>query len=164
MGGAAPSWVKVGVLSNTIWPREWHVGFFERDGCTTWWTRRLHQRGPWTKPSPLAFQAAMEAVGVSDPAACVYVGDRLFDDVWGAHHAGCGRSTSRTPRSPQARSATPRRADATITSLREVPAVVRRSAPPEHGPGVVLSVGLLQLRALQEHASGSYFPRPGSNA
>jgi putative hydrolase of the HAD superfamily len=30
----------------------------------------------------------MAAVGVDDPARCVYVGDRLFDDVWGAHNAG----------------------------------------------------------------------------
>ena len=30
----------------------------------------------------------MEAVGVTDPARCVYVGDRLFDDIWGAHNAG----------------------------------------------------------------------------
>ncbi|WP_278256270.1 HAD family hydrolase [Nocardioides convexus] len=43
---------------------------------------------PWTKPSPDAFRAAMDAVGVTDPARCVYVGDRLFDDVWGAQHAG----------------------------------------------------------------------------
>ena len=37
---------------------------------------------------PAAFGAAMDAVGVSDPARCVYVGDRLFDDVWGAQSAG----------------------------------------------------------------------------
>ena len=43
---------------------------------------------PWTKPSPRASQAAMAAVGATDPARCVYVGDRLFDDVWGAHQAG----------------------------------------------------------------------------
>ena len=43
---------------------------------------------PWTKPSPHAFRAAMDAVGASDPGRCVYVGDRLFDDVWGAHNAG----------------------------------------------------------------------------
>ena len=43
---------------------------------------------PWTKPSPRAFRAAMDAVGVTDPTRCVYVGDRLFDDVWGAHNAG----------------------------------------------------------------------------
>ena len=30
----------------------------------------------------------MEAVGVSDASRCVYVGDRLFDDVWGAKNAG----------------------------------------------------------------------------
>jgi putative hydrolase of the HAD superfamily len=30
----------------------------------------------------------MERVGVTDPARCVYVGDRLFDDVWGAQRAG----------------------------------------------------------------------------
>ena len=30
----------------------------------------------------------MDAVGVDDPARCVYVGDRLFDDIWGAHNAG----------------------------------------------------------------------------
>jgi putative hydrolase of the HAD superfamily len=30
----------------------------------------------------------MAAVGATDPARCVYVGDRLFDDVWGARNAG----------------------------------------------------------------------------
>jgi len=30
----------------------------------------------------------MEAVGVDDPSQAVYVGDRLFDDVFGAQRAG----------------------------------------------------------------------------
>ena len=30
----------------------------------------------------------MMAVGVDDPAACVYVGDRPFEDVHGAQRAG----------------------------------------------------------------------------
>jgi putative hydrolase of the HAD superfamily len=30
----------------------------------------------------------MEAVGATDPARCVYVGDRLFDDIWGAQQVG----------------------------------------------------------------------------
>ena len=30
----------------------------------------------------------MEAVGVTDPARCVFVGDRLFDDIWGADQVG----------------------------------------------------------------------------
>ena len=81
--------VKVGVLSNTIWPRAWHRGFFERDGVLDLVDGDVYTSEiPWTKPSPRAFGAAMEAVGVTDPARCVYVGDRLFDDVWGAQNAG----------------------------------------------------------------------------
>lgn len=81
--------VKVGVLSNTIWPRAWHVGFFERDGVAHLIDGDVYTSEiPWTKPSPLAFRAAMDAVGATDPARCVYVGDRLFDDVWGAQQAG----------------------------------------------------------------------------
>ncbi len=81
--------IKIGVLSNTIWPREWHRGFFERDGVLGLIDGDVYSSEiPWTKPAPEAFQAAMEAVGVSDPSRCVYVGDRLFDDVWGAQSAG----------------------------------------------------------------------------
>ncbi len=81
--------IKVGVLSNTIWPREWHRGFFERDGVLDLLDGDVYSSEiPWTKPAPEAFRAAMEAVGVTDPARCVYVGDRLFDDVWGAQSAG----------------------------------------------------------------------------
>lgn len=81
--------LKVGVLSNTIWPREWHEGFFRRDGVDHLIDGAVYTSEiAWTKPSPLAFRAALDAIGVVDPARCVYVGDRLFDDVWGAHNAG----------------------------------------------------------------------------
>jgi putative hydrolase of the HAD superfamily len=81
--------VKVGVLSNTIWPRSWHEGFFERDGVADLIDGDVYTSEiPWTKPSPDAFRAAMAAVGVSDPARCVYVGDRLYDDIWGAKGVG----------------------------------------------------------------------------
>ncbi len=81
--------LRVGVLSNTIWPRAWHVAIFERDGVYDLIDGDIYTSEiPWTKPSPLAFRSAMEAVGVSDPARCVYVGDRLFDDVWGAQQVG----------------------------------------------------------------------------
>ena len=64
--------VKVGVLSNTVWPREWHVGFFERDGGYDLVDGDVYSSEiPWTKPSPRAFEAAMQAVGVTDPSACV---------------------------------------------------------------------------------------------
>ncbi|CAN5693812.1 hypothetical protein BH11ACT8_BH11ACT8_20810 [soil metagenome] len=81
--------IKVGVLSNTIWPRSWHRGFFERDAVLDLIDGDVYSSEiPWTKPSPRAFGAAMDAVGASDPARCVYVGDRLYDDIWGAHNAG----------------------------------------------------------------------------
>jgi len=81
--------LRIGVLSNTIWPRAWHVGFFERDGVYDLIEGDVYTSEiPWTKPSPRAFAAAMEALGVRDPARCVYVGDRLYDDVWGAQQAG----------------------------------------------------------------------------
>jgi putative hydrolase of the HAD superfamily len=81
--------IRVGVLSNTIWPRTWHRGFFARDGVLDLLDGDVYTSEiPWTKPQPLAFLAAVEAVAVEDPARCVYVGDRLFDDVWGAQQAG----------------------------------------------------------------------------
>lgn len=81
--------IKVGVLSNTIWPRAFHEGIFERDGVGHLIDGDVYTSEiPWTKPSPLAFAAAMDAVGATDPARCVYVGDRLFDDIWGAQNAG----------------------------------------------------------------------------
>jgi len=81
--------IAVGVLSNTIWPREWHRGFFERDDVLHLIDGDVYTSEiPWTKPSRRAFLAAMQAVGASDPARCVYVGDRLFDDVFGARQAG----------------------------------------------------------------------------
>jgi putative hydrolase of the HAD superfamily len=81
--------IRVGVLSNTIWPREWHRGFFERDGVLDLIDGDVYTSEiPWTKPAPEAFRAAVEALGLTDPTRCVYVGDRLFDDVWGAQNAG----------------------------------------------------------------------------
>jgi putative hydrolase of the HAD superfamily len=81
--------IKVGVLSNTIWPRAWHEGFFRRDGVLDLIDGDVYtSEVPWTKPSPHAFRAALDAVRASDPARCVYVGDRLFDDVYGAQNAG----------------------------------------------------------------------------
>ena len=118
--------LKVGVLSNTIWPRAWHVGFFERDGVYDLIDGDVYSSEiPWTKPSPLAFEAAMAAVGVPDPAVCVYVGDRLFDDVWGAHNAGLKAIhipfSAIPPEQIGHSEGTP---DAVVHSLAEIPATV----------------------------------------
>lgn len=81
--------IRIGVLSNTIWPRAWHDEIFARDGVDHLIDGAVYTSEiPWTKPAPEAFLAAMAAVGVDDPGACVFVGDRLFDDIWGAANAG----------------------------------------------------------------------------
>jgi putative hydrolase of the HAD superfamily len=122
--------LRVGVLSNTIWPREWHVGFFERDGVYDLVDGDVYTGEiPWTKPSPQAFGAAMASVGVQDAAACVYVGDRLYDDIWGAHQAGLRAihvPHSTIPANQVGHSEG--EPDAVVHTLSEVPAAVRRLA------------------------------------
>jgi putative hydrolase of the HAD superfamily len=81
--------VRVGVLSNTMWPRSWHDDVFRRDGVLDLIDGAVYTSEiDWTKPHQEAFRAAMGAVGVSDPSRCVFVGDRPFDDVHGAQRAG----------------------------------------------------------------------------
>jgi putative hydrolase of the HAD superfamily len=81
--------IRVGVLSNTMWPRSWHEEVFRRDGVLDLIDGAVYSSEiDRTKPHPEAFRAAMAAVGVSDPAACVFVGDRPYDDVHGARQAG----------------------------------------------------------------------------
>jgi putative hydrolase of the HAD superfamily len=120
--------LRVGVLSNTVWPRAWHAGFFVRDGVYDLVDGDVYSSEvPWTKPSPRAFLAAMEAVGVDDPAACVYVGDRLYDDVWGAHRAGMRAvhvPHSRIPAEQVGHTeGTP---DGVVDRLADLPALLRR--------------------------------------
>ncbi len=81
--------IKVGILSNTVWPRAWHEELFRRDGVLHLIDGDVYTSEiPWTKPAPEAFGAAMASVGATDPASCAFVGDRLFDDIWGAANAG----------------------------------------------------------------------------
>ncbi|MGI5168282.1 HAD family hydrolase [Spirillospora sp. CA-253888] len=81
--------IKVGVLSNTMWSREWHERIFARDRVLDLLDGAVYSSEiPWTKPHPKAFRAAMDAVGASDPESCVFVGDRPYDDVHGAKSAG----------------------------------------------------------------------------
>jgi len=80
--------VRVGVLSNTIWPREYHRGVFERDGVLDLIDADIYSSElDWTKPHPEAFRAAAAALGV-DPSETVYVGDRPFEDIHGSQLAG----------------------------------------------------------------------------
>ncbi len=81
--------VKVGVLSNTLWPRTWHEDVFRRDGVLDLIDGAVYSSEiDWAKPHPEAFRAAMAAVGASEPTRCVFVGDRPWDDIYGAKSVG----------------------------------------------------------------------------
>ena len=93
--GVRPLWeglrdrgARIGILSNTIWPRDYHRGIFERDGVLDLIDGDVYSSEiDHVKPAPEAFRAACAAVD-ADPANTVYVGDRLYEDVFGPHRAG----------------------------------------------------------------------------
>jgi putative hydrolase of the HAD superfamily len=110
--------IRVGVLSNTMWPRSAHERVFLRDQVLDLIDGAVYSSEiPWAKPHPEAFRAAMAAVGVDDPAACVFVGDRPYDDVHGAKSAGMRAVLVPNAHVPAFGAAVP---DAVITSLAEL--------------------------------------------
>jgi putative hydrolase of the HAD superfamily len=116
--------IKVGVLSNTVWPRALHERVFHRDGVLELIDGAVYSSEiPYTKPHPEAFLAAMAAIGVTDPASCVFVGDRPFDDIYGAGRVGM--RTVFIPHSglPAFAGSVP---DAVISRLAELPALLDR--------------------------------------
>jgi putative hydrolase of the HAD superfamily len=110
--------VKIGVLSNTLWPRSWHEDVFRRDGVLDLIDGAVYSSEiDWTKPHPEAFLAAMAAVGVSDPGRCVFVGDRPWDDIHGAQSVGMRAVLVPNSDVPTFADASP---DAVINSLAEL--------------------------------------------
>jgi putative hydrolase of the HAD superfamily len=116
--------IRIGVLSNTLWPRSMHDECFVRDQVLDLIDGTVYSSElPWTKPHPEAFRAAMAAVGEDDPAACVFVGDRPFDDVHGAKGIGMRAVLIRNSTVPAYEAAVP---DAIITRLSELPGYLDR--------------------------------------
>jgi putative hydrolase of the HAD superfamily len=114
--------IRIGVLSNTMWPRSWHEQVFRRDGVLELIDGAVYSSEiDWTKPHPEAFLAAMRAVGAAEPAACVFVGDRPYDDVHGAKSLGMRAvliPNSDVPRCPGAEP------DAVLSRLADLPALL----------------------------------------
>jgi putative hydrolase of the HAD superfamily len=81
--------LRIGLLSNTHWPRGFHERFLERDGLAALIDARLYtSEMEFQKPHPSAFVAALDALGVVDPSTAVFVGDRPWDDISGARAVG----------------------------------------------------------------------------
>lgn len=80
--------LRVGVLSNTLWPRWHHEAVFSRDGLTPFIDAAVYSSEiPFAKPHAEAFRAIVRAVGTV-PERAVFVGDRPWDDIHGAQQAG----------------------------------------------------------------------------
>jgi putative hydrolase of the HAD superfamily len=119
--------LRIGLLSNTHWPRAFHERFLERDGLAELIDARLYtSEMPFQKPHTSAFEAARRALDVERPDRAVFVGDRPWDDMVGARKAGL-RTVLRRNRHVPAADIEP---DAVIDALPELIAVVDRWAGP----------------------------------
>jgi putative hydrolase of the HAD superfamily len=80
--------IRIGVLSNTLWPRTEHERVFRRDGVASLIDAAVYTSEiEWTKPHPKAFHTVLDALGVA-PEETVFVGDRPWDDIAGAQGVG----------------------------------------------------------------------------
>lgn len=113
--------LKTALLSNTHWPREFHEMLLERDGLAEFIDARVYSSElTHVKPHPIAFRAALKALDVR-PARAVFVGDRRYDDVFGAQSSGMRAVLVRPGPENDDYSVTP---DATIESLSALVGVV----------------------------------------
>jgi putative hydrolase of the HAD superfamily len=113
--------LRIGLLSNTHWPRAFHERFLERDGLAELIDARLYtSEMPFQKPHTSAFEAALRALDVDRAECAVFVGDREWDDVVGARRTGM-RTVLRRNRQVPAYDVEP---DAVIAALPELIAVV----------------------------------------
>lgn len=79
---------RVGVLSNTMWPRSHHEEVFARDDLDDLIDAAVYTSElPVAKPHLDAFRSILGALDVT-AAEAVFVGDRLWDDILGAQQAG----------------------------------------------------------------------------
>ena len=114
--------LRIGMLSNTHWPRAFHERFLERDGLVDLIDARLYtSEMPFQKPHPSAFLAAARALGVESEDA-VFVGDRPWDDISGAQSTGMRTVLRPNPVAPPIAGIQP---DAEIRRLPELVDLVR---------------------------------------
>ena len=112
--------LRTGLLSNTHWPREQHESWLARDGLLDLLDARVYTSDlDVVKPHEDAFRALLDAVGV-DAHEAVFVGDRLWDDVYGAARLGMRTVWIRNDEVPPY-DVTP---DATVDTLAELVEVI----------------------------------------
>jgi putative hydrolase of the HAD superfamily len=105
--------LRVGLLTDTRWPPDWHARWLARDGLLGLLDARIYTSElPFSKPHPGAFHTVLAALRIHDPRSVVFVGDRLDADVAGARGVGMRAvlldDGAERPSSPQAAAAAPR--------------------------------------------------------
>jgi putative hydrolase of the HAD superfamily len=113
--------LRVGLLSNTHWPRAFHEDLLAKDGLDGLIDARVYTSElDWVKPHPAAFRAVLDELGVEAPPSAVFVGDRPYDDMRGARQSGMRavwRANDHTPGGEHV-------SDAVIASLTEIPPLI----------------------------------------
>jgi len=105
--------LRLGLLSNTHWPPEWHERILQRDGLLELIDERVYTSElAHNKPHREAFQAILTRLAV-EPQHAVMVGDRPIDDIAGARAIGMRAVLLPNEAVP----AGPVAPDATITNL-----------------------------------------------
>jgi HAD superfamily hydrolase (TIGR01509 family) len=113
---------RTGLLSNTHWPRDWHEERLVDDGLAELLDAAVFMCDlKYRKPHAVAFGAVLDALGVA-PDCAVFVGDRMHDDVFGAHAIGMRTIWIRN----HASMSWDVEPDAVVDSLAEVVGVVER--------------------------------------
>lgn len=114
--------LRIGLLSNTHWPRHWHERILARDGVLDLIDVRIYTSElRHTKPHAEAFRAVLEPLEVW-PGDAVMVGDRPFDDISGGRSVGMRTVLLPNEHVPQA----PVEPDATIARLADLLPLVDR--------------------------------------
>lgn len=112
--------IRIGMLSNTHWPREWLERILARDGVLHLIDARVYTSElDHTKPHAEAFGAVLRRLEV-EPQNAVMVGDRPYDDVSGAKALGMRAVLLPTDQVPPA----PVVPDGTISRLSELLSLV----------------------------------------
>ncbi len=109
--------VRLGIVSNTIWPAEYHLADLRRFGILDRFDAIVFSTDLGvSKPHPRIFEACLERIGVA-AADALFVGDRLYEDVSGAQRVGMRGVLKRHPqRTPDPRF----RPDARIDALSDL--------------------------------------------
>jgi len=124
LGALRDRGLRLGLLSNTHWPRNWHEDALSRDGLLDLFDARVYTSDlEHVKPHPEAFRALLHAMDVTAERA-VFVGDRQHDDIGGAAAVGMRTVWVRNDMVPTA-DVVP---DAVIDELSELPELVTRWA------------------------------------